>query len=134
MSEHFPDTDYSEIRTVMRGREETQVTVIEFHSRSDRDAVLKWYKDEGSPKLLGSAIRADYAKTSKQLMRNSAMKRAAELIKADGRVSAANVVINWKVDDSKNRTVTADGNVIFMQEKHDALGTFIEDFNDLVLE
>ena len=81
------------------------------------------------PTFFGGAIRADYAKTSKQLTRNWARKRAVEFIKADGRVSAANVVINWKVDDSINRTVAADGYVIFMREKHDTLGTFIGSWN-----
>ena len=94
MSEHFPETDYGEIRTISRGKEISAVTIVEFDSRADRDQVLKWCKAEGSPKMLGGAIRVDYAKTAKQLTRNWAMKKANGLIKAEGKSSGSDIVIN----------------------------------------
>lgn len=134
LSEHFPDTDYGEIRTISRGKEASAVTIVEFYSRADRDEVLKWCKAQGNPKMLGGTIRADYAKTAKQLTRNWAMKKANDLIKADGRSSGPDIVINWKIEGSKDRSVTVNGFVAFLQEKQDSIGTFSVDFEHLTVE
>ena len=41
MSEHFPETDDGEIRTIYKGKAISAVTIVEFYSRADRDEVLK---------------------------------------------------------------------------------------------
>ena len=84
--------------------------------------------------MLGGAIRADYSKTAKQFTRNWALKKAQDLIKADGKSSSGNVVINWKIYGLKSRTVTANDAVAFSQEKQNPIGEFKGEFVHLVLE
>ena len=84
--------------------------------------------------MFGGAIRVDYAKTAKQLTRNWAMKKANDFIKADGRSSGSDIVINWKIEGSKDRSVTVNGFVAFLQEKQDSIGSFSEDFKHLTVE
>ena len=84
--------------------------------------------------MLGGAIRADYAKTAKQLTRNWAMKKANDLIRAEGKSSGADIFINWKIEGSKDRSVTVNGFVAFLQEKQDSIGSFSEDFQHLTVE
>ena len=104
LSEHFPETDYGEICTISRGKEVSAVTIVDFDSRADRDEVLKWCKAEGNPKMLGGAIRVDYAETAKQSTRNWAMKKANDLINADGKSSGSDIMINGR---SRARRIAA---------------------------
>ena len=67
-----------------------------------------------NPKMLGGAIRADYAQTAKHLTQNWAMKKPNDLIKTDGRSSGSNSLSTGKVNGSKDRNVTVNGFVAFL--------------------
>ena len=62
------------------------------------------------------------------------MEKTNDVIKTDGRSSGSGIVINWKIEGSKDRSVTVNGFVAFLQEKQDSIGSFREDFGHLTVE
>lgn len=71
---------------------------------------------------------------AKQLTINWALKKAQDLIKADGKSSGASIPIKWKIEGLNIRTVTVNDVVTPLQEKQDAIGEFKGDFVHLLLK
>ena len=57
-----------------------------------------------------------------------------DVIKADSKSTSGNVVIHWKIDGSKSRTVIVNDAVAFLHEKQDPIGESKREFVHLVLE
>ena len=63
------------------------------------------------------------------MQRNSALRRAADVLKADPRVSGKTAKIEW----IKERGVTIDKIFAFQQSSSDLAGQFVGEFSDLRL-
>ena len=77
----------------------------------------------------GAEISVKRCLTEQAVHRNSALRRAADLIKADPRFSGQTVEIQWK----KERGVTANAVFVFHQNSTDVTGSFDAKFADMIL-
>ena len=80
-------------------------------------------------KIGGVDIIVKRCLTEQAVQRNSALRRAADVIKADSRFKGQSVEIQW----TKERGVTANSIFIFQQNSTDVTGSFDEKFSDMVL-
>ena len=115
----------------------TGVSVIEFVSRTRRNAVLAGVKTKQLQlkEVDGNQLRVDYAKTKKQLNRNALMHKAFEMIKTDGASNGKTVEKEWKVGTEKGtRHITVNKEVAFLQSKGDLVGLFVGSFAHLAMK
>ena len=73
--------------------------------------------------------RNQKALTEQAMQRNSALRRAADIAKADPRAAGKSAKIEW----SKERGVTLDNIFVFQQSSSDIAGQFLREFSDLRL-
>ena len=139
LKEVSPASKITSIENVASGpaneRKMTSVSIIEFASRTVRDAVLKDMKDK--PQLQkdsdGSTLKFDRAKSAMQLKRNSCLKRALEMIKKDPKSRGLNAEILWKMEGCKDRGVKIGDQIAFQQALDDVAGHFTTDYGHLKL-
>ena len=79
-------------------------------------------------------MRFDRMKTERQMTRNFAMTKAKELIKAHFRYNGKPIQVEWLIQNSKDRGVRWDNQLVFTQSARDTIGTFADPFSDLVIE
>jgi hypothetical protein len=86
---------------------------------------------ENSKAKLGNGIEVTIVPSRSKLkgMRDYSLKKAADLIKADGRSNGKAAKIIWK-----DRIVELDGNVVFKQPQFDTGGSFLGLFAHLGLQ
>ena len=77
----------------------------------------------------GEEVTIKKAVTEQAMQRNSALRRAADVLKADPRVSGKTAKIEW----IKERGVTIDKIFAFQQSSSDLAGQFVGEFSDLRL-
>ena len=77
----------------------------------------------------GAEITTKRCLSEQAMHRNSALRRAADVIKADARFSGQKIEIQWM----KERGVTANDIFIFQQGQQDVTGVFDSKFSDLEL-
>ena len=68
-------------------------------------------------------------RSSKAIQRNSALRRAADMIKGDSRFTGKTTKIEWNGE----RGVTVDGSFVFKQAQADLTGAFDPKYPDLTL-
>ena len=115
-------------------RKLSQISIIELSSRNVREEVFKkadtfalgTMKDDA-----GGMLKINRAKTNLQLQRNACLKKASGLITKHAASQNMEVKINWKVEQSKDRTVTVGGSTAFKQTSHDIEGKFYGPWEDL---
>ena len=103
------------------------VSLMQFPSKTDRDAALRLIKD--SHLVLtdqGVNLRFDYAKTKRQLNRNFCVNKALEMIKRDAFAKDKKVEAEWKHSEKGKRSITVDGQDVFLQLSSDMSGRFLE--------
>ena len=79
-------------------------------------------------------MRFDYAKTKKQLNRNFCVNKALELIKHDAFGKDKTVEADWKHAEKGKRTVTVNGQDVFLQTASDMSGRFLPPVEHLHFE
>ena len=125
MKEKFADVHVVSIEHLFVGkgteRKLGNRSIVEFSGRSAREHVLKTYQ-EGTTKMKcgSSEIGMARAKTQLQLQRNTALRKAHDMIKE----SAPEAKINWKIEASHDRTISINNAVVFTQLFNDSHGTF----------
>ena len=77
----------------------------------------------------GEEVTIKKAVTEQAMQRNSALRRAADVLKADPRAVGKTAKIEW----SKERGVTIDKIFVFQQSSSDLAGQFVGEFSDLRL-
>ena len=105
------------------------VCIVEFQSRSIREDVLSKLQDSKSDSKKNLEIAR--AKTSSQLERNSALRKAEEILKKEAPTKKIEII--WKKPDSKDKTreVNVDGIPAFRQNISDSSGCFLSPFVSL---
>ena len=80
-------------------------------------------------------MKIDRAKPAAQLARNSALRRAVDVLKKDVRCTSQEVKIEWLLDDrsNKNREVRVGDKIAFVQSSSDMIGTFLPPFVGLTV-
>ena len=73
------------------------------------------------------------AKSSLQLKRNAALRRAATMIEKDAKAKDKDVKIEWLLEGSKKRVITVAGQEAFAQEYQDTEGEFLIPYQHLHL-
>ena len=115
-------------------RKLSNIACVEFVSA---DVAQEFYKNiTGSDfpcEVQGTKILIKGARTETQRERNTALKKAAELIKKSPESKDKNVEIVWKVQDSKTRQVKVNDIVAFTQLKDDRKGSFEAPYVGLTL-
>ena len=135
---HSPNTPYQSIDTIFKGpynnRTPTQTTVVLFHSSQVRDSTLK-HLTENNLTLShnGKTLRLAKTQPKQQLTRNYALRKANDLLKTHPHATGKTITINWKLDNSTDRTVTVNHAPAFTQTKSDLTGTFLPPFTDLTI-
>ena len=115
-------------------RKLSQISIVELSNRSIREEVYKkadtlalgTLKDDA-----GGILKINRAKTNLQLQRNASLKKALTLIKNHAASHKMEVKINWKIEQSKDRSVTAGGTTAFSQSPQDIQGNFFGPWEDL---
>ena len=109
--------------------------LVELSSRAEREAVLKSFAESGSilKDVSNNILSVARAKSSLQLKRNSALRRALTMIEKDAKASQKEVKIEWLIPESKKRSVTVAGQEVFVQEYQDTEGEFLTPFQHLRL-
>ena len=109
----------------------TKVAYVELYSTTQRDNLLKAFKD--TPPILtdGTTLRLDKKKTDTQRTRNWSLHHAHELLTKHHANANATVTINWKLTDTRNRNVTVNNTPAFTQTPHELTGTFTDTYNTL---
>ena len=110
-------------------------TIVELSSRVLRESCLKKLTEDNS-KIVSAdvgSITIGRAKTSLQMNRNSALYRVEKLLKQDPVNKEKSIKIIWQIEDSKNRGVSVDGNLAFVQCSSDLSGKFLAPFQDRIL-
>ena len=117
-------------------RTPTDMAILEFPSKQLRDLCLKRIKDQSLTFFDGSSpIEFGFAKTKKQIRRDSCLYRAKDMIKADDLAKNKNVEVVRNINNDKSkRVVSLDGNHCFMQDTADATGRFLPPFGHLSLD
>ena len=97
--------------------------------------ILKSFAESGSSlkDVSGNVLSVARAKSSLQLKRNSALRRALTMIEKDAKASHKEVKIEWLIPESKKRAVTVAGQEAFVQEYQDTEGEFLAPFQHLRL-
>ena len=111
----------------------TDMCVVTFQSNSIREIVLKQVRGKTQYDLSRNELTIDRAKTASQLARNSALRRASDILKKDPRCTGKSVEIMWRMTDLKNksREVQVEGVPVFQQGLDDPSGIFVGIFADL---
>ena len=111
------------------------MSVVVCDCSSMRESALREY-EKAPEKFKGgdtNDVKIDRAKTSQQLTRNNALRRALALVKQNSsKTDSAEIV--WKKTGSKDREVIVDGITAFRQTIDDSQGLFLAPFSALVLE
>ena len=98
-----------------------------------RREVLDKIGSKDSPKIKctlgGSDVTIKKALTEMAIQRNSALRRAADMIKGDSRFTGKTTKIEWNGE----RGVTVDGSFVFKQAQADLTGAFDPKYPDLTL-
>ena len=79
--------------------------------------------------LGGVEVRVRKALAEQAIQRNSALRRAADVIKADDRFKGKTAKIEWVGE----RGVTVDGSFVFSQGQADVTGKFVDKYADMTL-
>jgi len=114
----------------------SSVSIVEFASRTVRELALKKFEANPTLKDGQATVKVDRAKTSLQMKRNAALRRALDLIKKESVVRESSAVapeIEWKTEGNKNRSVKFAGRSVFLQKPGDQTGHFIAPFLHLNL-
>ena len=108
---------------------------MESSSREVRERVFKEIEKRGGSMQEDDSnkVSVKRAKISWQLKRNAALKKAAELLKKDVRAKGKDVAIEWQIEGTKDRAVKVGNEVVFLQTKADAAGSFQKSFANLAL-
>ena len=106
---------------------------VTFATQDTRDDVLSKLKDLTPSTPDGAKLRLDKTKTQQQLTRNSALHLAKDLLSKDPNSQGKTITINWKLDGTSNRMVTADTTTAFTQTRQDLTGTFHAPFTHLTV-
>ena len=114
-------------------RTATDMCIIEFSSNSVREQILKELLKKTVKDDTNAVIVFDRAKTTMQLQRNAALRRAMDTLKKHRQYSDRDIKIFWKKENSndKRREVHVDGIPAFLQNIDDLSGTFVAPFNFL---
>ena len=106
-----------------------------FASRTEREAVLKKIEQANSTikDASGATVSVGRAKTAQQLKRNAALKKCEGLLKKHVLAKDKAVKIEWKIEGSKNRSVTVGGEVAFLQCVGEMSGNFVAPFLECTL-
>ncbi len=137
---HFPQVRVRDVGNFYKGpfpngRSLTRAAYVEFSNADVRREVID--KIGGSKDvpakikciLGGVEVRVKKAMTEQAIQRNAALRRAADVIKADARFVNAKIDIEWV----KERGVTVNGSFVFSQGKSDLEGKFVAPYADLTL-
>ena len=114
-------------------RKISNMTIVEFATNALREQVLKKTSETHIEDAQGHVITVARAKTAAQLHRNGAMRRALKMIKSHAAARGREPQINWKVENSKDRTIEVDNTIVFSQSPNDIGGIFRGPFSNLVL-
>ena len=68
-----------------------------------------------------------------QRERNLALKQACAKLKADSRNTGKEVSIEWLVEGSKDRTISVNKQIVFVQKFQDAIGIFQSPFQNMTV-
>ena len=116
-------------------RKLSPVSLVVFDSLAQKEAALKEINTRNL-RMVGENgdVVVRFAKTKRQMHRNWAVNKAAELIQADARTTTKTVTINWKTGTDKGkRQVQVDHVTMFEQNADDASGRFLGDYKHLFL-
>jgi len=107
--------------------------LVELSSRAERETVLKSFSESsGEMKdVSGNILSMARAKSSLQLKRNAALRRASTMIEKDAKAKDKEVKIEWLLEGSKKRVITVAGQEAFAQEYQDTEGEFLAPFQHL---
>jgi len=107
-------------------------TIVELSSRDLRESCLKQLNEDNSKMVSAEVgpITVGRAKTSLQMNRNSGLYRVEKLLKEDPKNKGKSVAIIWQIESSKNRGVSIDGALAFVQCSSDISGKFLAPFED----
>ena len=102
------------------------LSIVELSSRQDREHVLSKMAAGNltMTDATGAAIGIARAKIAFQLKRNNNLKDVMKKLSKDPRCEDKTVNIQWQLDDCKNRTVSVDNVVAFIQSPADLRGSF----------
>ncbi len=138
MKSKFPQVRIRDIGNYYKGafpngRSLTRAAYVELSNADVRREVLDKIGPKDSPKIKctigGSDVAIKKALTEAAMQRNSALRRAADLIKGDARFTGKLSKIEWNGE----RGVTVDGSFVFKQAQADLTGTFDSKYPDLSL-
>ena len=127
---HFKDfVSLITIQHISKGpyndRKMTSMSLVELPNRIIKDQILKMINDQNLQlNSQGETVKITYAKTKRQLLRNSCVRRAEQLIKESGISTGKNVVSDWKAGKGK-QTISVDGKEAFIQDASDSSGHFL---------
>ena len=111
------------------------MVIVTFPSRSIREIVLKEVEHKPPVDISRAELKIDRAKPAAQLARNSALRRAVDVLKKDVRCSSQEVKIEWFLDDRSNKTreIRVGNKIVFVQTSSDVIGTFLPPFVGLTV-
>ena len=99
---------------------------MEFANNSDRELAFRLLKDKQLKDGTGRIIECKRALTSMQRDRNTALVKAADLMKKSPHAGSNPVKLDWQ-----NRCVKVSDQPVFIQERDDVTGTFVSPFDTL---
>jgi len=103
----------------------TKNTILEVASQHLRNKVLSDIAEKALQfTCLTHTIGIGKAKTQQQRDRNTAVLKAFDKIKNHDAAKDKSVTIEFKIEDSWDRTVSVDKQVVFLQRPGEILGTF----------
>jgi len=111
------------------------MVIVTFPSCAIRENVLKEVENKPPGDISRAELKIDRAKPAAQLARNSALRRAVDVLKKDARCTSQEVKIEWLLDDrsNKNREVRVGDKIAFVQTSSDVIGTFLPPFVGLTV-
>ncbi len=132
---HFKHVRVKDIQNIYtgpfpNGRKMTRTAIVEFSNSDVRRSVLEKIESRKLKLIFGNAgeeVKIKRAITEVARQRNSALRRAEELLKKDARCAGKPVKIVWIGE----RGVTVDSVYGFEQRKGDVMGDFVGVFKDL---
>ena len=140
MKQHFSGVRVRDVGNFYKGafpngRSLTRAAYVELSNADVRREVLEKIGGvKGQPAKIkcflgGVEVRVRKALTEQAIQRNSALRRAADAIKEDGRFTGKTPKIEWVGE----RGVTVDGSFVFTQGQADVVGKFVEKYADMTL-
>ena len=105
------------------------VSFVEFSTEDARDNFIR-NMGNANVRINGRDVKVKKALSKLNAMRNAALRRATDKIKAHPMSRDKTVKIEW----AKERGVTVDGIFAFTQNQTELQGSFVTPFNDLKLE